>query len=261
TLPTGVSTFLIECLDTDSAADSDTTLENLKSYPSPETFRDDDSERSNFHSVDPVKYRNSTLLDCSKAVTIDKIPQISNLSAIADPALEDFQDQGTKRKRPSTCNSSYSALSGSAVVAGKKVCKITAARERTPDLNSSMHCASPLGPESKIAQPKRQKRNKKKHYSKPLEEGPSSVRQPDAPGSTSLKSGGLTAEFLPTELTDPVPPLLERQDICPIVRLSPDWRRRRPQRVTVDRTKFSFPEGVPEDNITSTKNWIYCKWR
>jgi len=38
--------------------------------------------RSNFYCEDSGKYKNSTLLDSSKAVTIDKIPQISNLSAI-----------------------------------------------------------------------------------------------------------------------------------------------------------------------------------
>lgn len=42
TLPTGVSTFLIECLDEDSAADYSTAIDSLKTYSSPETFRDDD---------------------------------------------------------------------------------------------------------------------------------------------------------------------------------------------------------------------------
>lgn len=42
-LPTGVSTFLIECLDEDSAADYITASDSLKSHSSPETFRDDDS--------------------------------------------------------------------------------------------------------------------------------------------------------------------------------------------------------------------------
>lgn len=43
TLPTGVSTFLLECLDTDSTEDYNTgASESLSSCPSPETFRDDE---------------------------------------------------------------------------------------------------------------------------------------------------------------------------------------------------------------------------
>lgn len=47
TLPTGVSTFLLECLDVDSTADYNTAItaanDSLSSLPSPETFRDDGS--------------------------------------------------------------------------------------------------------------------------------------------------------------------------------------------------------------------------
>ncbi|NXE86755.1 MEIKN protein, partial [Menura novaehollandiae] len=265
TLPTGVSTFLIECLDEDSAADYNITSDSLKSYSSPETFRGDDSERCSFYSVDPGKYKNSTLLDSSKAVTIDKIPQISNLSAILDPVPEDFHNQCIRRKRPSNCNYSSSALSISTTLAGKNLCKITAARERTPDLKSGMRCSSPLGPESKpdnqTAKPKRLKHKKKENSFNLLEEGSSSFRQLDTPGNTSAKSQGLTGEVLPTKPTDAVVPLCDRREICSIVRLSPGQRPSRLQQVPVNRKEFRLPKGVPEDTITSTKNWIYCKQR
>ncbi|KAM4764124.1 meiosis-specific kinetochore protein isoform 6-T7 [Cyanocitta cristata] len=214
TLPTGVSTFLIEYLDEDSAVDYSTTSSSLKSYSSPETFRDDDSEGCNFYSVDPSKYKNSTLLDSSKAVTIDKIPQISNLSAILEPVPEDFPDRCIRRKRPSNCNYSSSALSVSTTLAGKKLCKITAARERTPDLKSGMRCSSPLGPESKHDnQTAKAKRMKKKAASfNPLEEGLSSFRQLDSPGNTSARSNGLTAEVLPAKPTDAV--VLSLSPVC-----------------------------------------------
>ncbi|NWV39517.1 MEIKN protein, partial [Grantiella picta] len=261
TLPTGVSTFLIECLDEDSAADFNTN-DILKSFSSPETFRDDDSERCNFYSVDPAKYKNSTLLDSSKAVTIDKIPQISSLSAISEPVPEDFPDRFIRRKRPSDCDYSSSALSVSATLAGKKLCKITAARERTPDLKSGMRCSAPLGPESKhdnqTAKAKRMKK-KEKNFN-PLEEGSSSFRQLGASGNTSARSKGLR-EVLPTKPTDAVVPLCDRQEICSIVRMSPEPRPSRLEQVPVNRKKFRPPKGVPEDSITSTKNWIYCKQR
>ncbi|KAM6122831.1 meiosis-specific kinetochore protein [Phoenicopterus ruber ruber] len=344
TLPTGVSTFLLECLDVDSTADYNTGVsDSLNSFPSPETFRDDASEGSNFYSEDPGKYKNSTLLDSSKAVTIDKIPQISNLSAILEPVLEDFQDQYTRRKRPSNCSYSSSVLSVSTTLAGKKVCKITAARERTPDLKTGMRSSSPLGPARKPdnppAKPKRLKCEKKGKKSNTLEEGTSSFGQLDAPGDTSATSVGLTAEVLPSKQTavvqmsstmliteedkalknlgyaqpaeldlslspvckaspgedlflnttgpyvnseEIVPaslssekeiipqspeeknifqPLCGRQEICSIVRTSPCQRPSRLHQIPVNTKAFCLPEGVPEDTITSTKNWIYCKHR
>ncbi|NXQ80047.1 MEIKN protein, partial [Nyctibius grandis] len=264
TLPTGVSTFLLECLDVDSTADYTTgASDSLTSCPSPEIFRDDVSERSNFYCEDSGKYKNSTLLDSSKAVTIDKIPQISNLSAILEPALEDFQDQYPRRKRPS--NYSSSALSVSTTLAGKKVCKITAARERTPDLKPGMRCSSPLGPDRKpdnqTATPARLKCKKKEKNSNTLEEGTSSFSQLDASGKPSARSAGLTAEVLPSKGTDAVVPLCGRQEICSIVRTSPCRRPSRLHHIPVSTKAFRLPEGVPEDTITSTKNWIYCKHR
>ncbi|NXJ51352.1 MEIKN protein, partial [Spizaetus tyrannus] len=255
TLPTGVSTFLLECLDADSTADYNAdTSDSLNSCPSPETFRDDGSERSNFYSEASGKYKNSTLLDSSKAVTIDKMPQISNLSAILG------------KKRPSNSNYSSSALSVSTTLAGKKVCKITAGRERTPDLKTGMRCSSPLGPErkpdSQTAKPKMLKCKKKEKNSNALEEGTSSFSRLDASGNTAAKSVGLlTAEVLPSKQTDAVVPLCGRQEICSIVRTSPCQRHSRLHQIPVNTEAFWLPKGVPEDIITSTKNWIYCKHR
>ncbi|XP_054698124.1 meiosis-specific kinetochore protein isoform X3 [Grus americana] len=293
TLPTGVSTFLLECLDVGSTADYNAQAsDSLNSWPSPETFRDDPSERSNVYSGDTDKYKNSTLLDSSKAMTIDKIPPISNLSAILEPVPEDFQDQYTRRKRPSNCNYSSSALSVSTTLAGKKVCKITAARERTPDLKTGMRCSSPLGPERKpdnqTAEPKRLKCKKKEKNSNTLEEGTWSFSQLDAPGNASARSVGMTAEALPSKRTDAVVqrsstmlimeekkalrnlgyaqpaelnPLCGRQEICSIVRTSPCQRPSRLHQIPVNTKVFCLPKGVPEDTITSTKNWICCKHR
>ncbi|XP_074460297.1 meiosis-specific kinetochore protein [Larus michahellis] len=293
TLPTGVSTFLLECLDVDSTADYNTgASDSLNSCPSPETFRDEGSEeRSNFYCEDSGKYKNSTLLDSSKAVTIDKIPQISNLSAILEPVRDDFQEQYARRKRPSNCRYSSSALSVSTTLAGKKVCKITAARERTPDLKTGMRCSSPLGPERKpdnqTAKPKRLKCEKKEKNSNTLGEGMSSFSQRDAPGNALAKSVGLT-EVLPSKQTDAVvemsstmlimeenkalknpgyaqpaklSPLCGRREICSIVRTSPGQKPRGLHRIPVNKKAFRPPEGVPEDPITSTKIWICCKHR
>ncbi|NXK19704.1 MEIKN protein, partial [Arenaria interpres] len=256
TLPTGVSTFLLECLDVDSAADYNTGASvSLNSCSSPETFRDDGSEeRSNFYPEN----KNSTLLDSSKAVAIDKIPQISNLSAILEPVVDAFQDQNTRRKRPSDCSSS--ALSVSTTLAGKKVCKITAATERTPDLKTGMRCSSPLGPERKpdnqTAETKKLKCKKKGKKSNTSGEGSSSFRLLDA----SAKSGGL-AEVLPPQGTVAVLALCGRPKICSIIRTSPCHRPPRLRQIPVNTQPFRLPEGLPEDSITNTKNWTCCKPR
>ncbi|NXK47282.1 MEIKN protein, partial [Chauna torquata] len=248
TLPTGVSTFLLECLDVDSTADYNTgASDSLNSCLSPETFRDEElSERSNPYFDDCVKYKNSTLLDSSKAVTIDKIPQISNLSAI----LEQFTFFSFPRKRPSECNYGSSELSVSTTLAGKKVCKITAARERTPDLKTGMRCSSPIGPERKpdnqTAKPRRLKCKRKEEFSNPLEDDASSFSQLEsAPANISAKSMGATAKALPSRQRDTVVPPCYRREICSIVRTSPGHRPSRHQQIAVSTKTFCLPEGVP----------------
>ncbi|NXG32180.1 MEIKN protein, partial [Dromaius novaehollandiae] len=205
TLPTGVSTFLLECLDVDSTADYNTGCnDSMNNCSSPETFRDEDGsgEGCVVFFFDCVKYKNSTLLDSSKAMTIDKMPQISNLSAILVVVFFSFP-----RNKPSKCNYSSSELNVSTTLAGKQVCKITAVRERTPDLKTGMRCPSPTGPERKpenqTAKPQKLKCKKKAKFSSPLEEDVSSFSQLEsAPENTSAKSVELTAQVLPSKQPD-----------------------------------------------------------
>ncbi|NXL93992.1 MEIKN protein, partial [Alectura lathami] len=268
TLPTGVSTFLLECLDADSTADHNTgATDSADSFPSPETLREEEClERSNPYLEDYVKCKNSTLLDSSKAMTIDKIPQISNLSSILEPVLEDFQDQHTRRKRTSKCNSSSPKLSVSTTLAGKKICKITAARERTPELKSGMRYSSPVGregkPDNQTAKPKRLRCKRKKEFSNPLEDrAPSFGQVESAPGNVLARSVKVTTEVLPPRQIDAVVPPCNRREICSIVRTSPGRRPSRRRRIPGSTKPFCLPEGVPADVITSSKNWISCKRR
>ncbi|NWU66149.1 MEIKN protein, partial [Pterocles burchelli] len=248
TLPTGVSTFLLECLDVDSTVDYNTAAnDSLNSCSSPETFRNDASEISYFYSEDAGKYKNSTLLDSSKAVTIDQIPQITNLSSILEYLFTFFPS--SPRKRPSNHNYSSSALNVSTTLAGKKVCKITAPRERTPDLKTGMRCSSPLGPERKpdnqTAKPQSLKSKKKEKNSKMSEEGMSSFSQLDAPGSTSAKSVGVTAEVLPSKQTAAGVLLYDRREICSIVRTSPDQSSSSLHQIPVNTKAFCIPKRMP----------------
>ncbi|XP_074866006.1 meiosis-specific kinetochore protein [Carettochelys insculpta] len=148
-LPTGVSTFLLDCLDMDSSTESS---DSMNSCPSPEIFRDEDSlDRSNSNPEECLKYKNSTLLDSSKAVTIDKMPQLSNLSEILEPISEGHQDRYVGRESTSKCNKQSSELiSVSTTVAGKQVCKITSTKEKTPDVKISTFSSVPARPKREL---------------------------------------------------------------------------------------------------------------
>ncbi|XP_077625043.1 meiosis-specific kinetochore protein [Crocuta crocuta] len=77
---------------TDSYTEYKSFEESLSSFPSPELFRGSDyldweCPRLEEHT----QCKNSTLLDTSKAVAIEKVSQFSNLSAILGPSSEDYQ--------------------------------------------------------------------------------------------------------------------------------------------------------------------------
>ncbi|XP_044310535.1 meiosis-specific kinetochore protein [Varanus komodoensis] len=86
TLPTGVSDFLLHCLDADSTMCCDTELSDYTcSYSSPEIFREERSLEGSTASPEEgwhIRCKNSTLLDTSKAINIDKMQQLPNLSKI-----------------------------------------------------------------------------------------------------------------------------------------------------------------------------------
>uniref|UniRef100_A0A6G1R250 Meiotic kinetochore factor n=1 Tax=Hypotaenidia okinawae TaxID=2861861 RepID=A0A6G1R250_9GRUI len=76
----------------------------------------------------------------------------------------------------------------------------------------------------------------------------------------SLSSERQTTPQSPEEKTI-LQPLCARQEICSIVRTSPCQRPSQRRRIPANTKPFCLPQGVPEDTITSTKNWIYCKHR
>ncbi|XP_053935706.1 uncharacterized protein LOC128853624 [Cuculus canorus] len=274
TLPTGVSTYVLQCLDSIIDHSTDVT-DSLSSCPSPETFRDD-VEVSDVCAENSGKYKNSTFLDPSKAVSIDRMPQVLNVSAIPETVLEDFQVRYPGRKRASKSSYSSSQLSAPPTLAGIKVHKITTARERSPDLKAGMRCPSPLGPKRKpdnqTAKPEGSKRKKKVKH---LEEGQSSFSPvPGAPGSSLVESAGMAAEMpsfrqrgaleqvSPTKPVEEenkalkapgstrlskLEPLCSRFPICSIVRTSPKWKSSVIQ-IPVRSKAPCLPKGLPEGN-------------
>ncbi|XP_074987402.1 meiosis-specific kinetochore protein isoform X1 [Caretta caretta] len=300
TLPTGVSTFLLSCLDMDSSTES---TDSTNSCPSPEIFRDEDSlDRNNSNPEEFLKYKNSTLLDTSKAVTIDKMVQLSNLSEILETISEGHQDQYFGRESPSKCNKDSSELMNvSTIVAGKQVCKIVSTMEKTPDIKRSTFSSLPARPKRQLdnqtANPKNVKCRKKVKFSSLLMSETSSCHQLASPAERiSTKSHELTAEvlsskqpdiememnskvliaeknrqlltstayFQPEELeslhnkeTQNKKSNTKNKEICSIIKTSPGLRVSMVHRTPVNRNTLHPPEGIPEDVITSTKNWVY----
>ncbi|XP_009321054.1 PREDICTED: uncharacterized protein LOC103915851 [Pygoscelis adeliae] len=247
TLPTGVSTFLLECLDVDSTADYNTgDSDSLNSCPSPETFRDDRSATCVL-----TNFETGAL---SQKETIKLQLQFFSIKC--------FNYSGRTGKK------------GERSLINQPGCNIDDLLLPRPD--------------NQTAKPERLKCKKKEKNSSTLEGGTSSFGQLGAPGNTSAKSVGLTAAVVPSKWTDAVvqmsstmliveenkalknlgfaqpaelDPLCGRQEICSIVRTSPCRRPSRLHQIPVNTKAFCIPEGVPEDTITSTKNWIYCKHR
>ncbi|XP_058134114.1 meiosis-specific kinetochore protein [Dasypus novemcinctus] len=76
----------------DSYTECSSTEESLNSFPSPELFRGSGYLDWECPKVEEyVQCRNSTLLDISKAVAIEKAPQFSHLSAILGTSSEEYQ--------------------------------------------------------------------------------------------------------------------------------------------------------------------------
>ncbi|XP_030068900.1 meiosis-specific kinetochore protein isoform X3 [Microcaecilia unicolor] len=208
TLPTGVSSFLLDCLD--SLPVSETTEpvnSDINSCLSPEEFRGaeecSDLKRTiKSHAVDWLTYKNSTLLDSSKALNIDLVAQITNLSAILEPSSKD--NRAEKRLREQLKGeSSSTAQHVSTIVAGKKVCKLVSAREKTPKHSKSV-CPVFERPVSKdILKSKYIKCKKKVDFSNCLDNEMPSCDVRRSKMEMSNNSTGVTAEGLQVRTSEP----------------------------------------------------------
>nr|XP_044637103.1 meiosis-specific kinetochore protein isoform X2 [Equus asinus] len=86
-----ISSSLLSYSITDSYTEYKSFEESLSSFPSPELFRGSDCLDWERPKLEYLQCKNSTLLDTSKAVPIEKASQFSNLSAILSTSSEDYQ--------------------------------------------------------------------------------------------------------------------------------------------------------------------------
>ncbi|CAI5766610.1 Uncharacterized protein PODLI_1B015398 [Podarcis lilfordi] len=286
TLPTGVSHFLLQCLDEESSLCSNTeSSDGASTYSSPEIFRDENTLEKSTGPEECLGHRNSTLLDTSKAINIDKMPHVPNLSQILETTLGK-KDQSITRLSKQKSRSELTDVS--AVVAGKQVCKILPAKEKTPELQSFGASLLPQKQtkKTKDQQPRKMKCTKRVLFSSssssPYVLGPakfcgiaaetlgsaqpgtgmldSSSMHKVSLGEASLPSTGRSnvnsKEVIPASLS---PESVIHQclrnppEICCIIKASPGSRPLKVLQRPLKRKRVFPPPGATEDIITSSK--------
>ncbi|XP_032094942.1 meiosis-specific kinetochore protein [Thamnophis elegans] len=233
TLPTGVSDFLLECLDMETTLDCSytTTIDSTSSYSSPEIFRDETGLEplTSEDTVTPETHhacKNSTLLDTSKAINVDKMSQLPNLSKIL----------------------------------GKQVCKILSANEK--GLKSQPSGGSLLLPERKKKiedqQPVKRKCRKKITF-----ENVCSISSPHVPSFFGKNSSKEMCGIVASKPSDAdmimffyfIQYLRSPPEICSIIQASPGFKPLKVLQHPTNRKEGFLPPEATEDIITSSKYW------
>ncbi|XP_042303989.1 meiosis-specific kinetochore protein isoform X2 [Sceloporus undulatus] len=291
TLPTGVSVFLLDCLDVDSVGSSTESTDCTTHYSSPEIFRDEKEGTSDSPEGPCFGCRNSTLLDTSKATNIDKMPQLPNLSKILGG-----QDQRITCGRSSQQKLHSELTNSSVVVAGKKVHKILS----TMELRSKSRSSGPLllppkyktqssagksKPDISCRNPAENVASKEQDVKMEISSRSVNLgRNREVLASTaflqpedveldlsSVHKGSLSEDFLPNTNSvyvnseEIVPATLSPKqtiyqylcnppEICSIIKASPGFRPLKVLQHPLNKKELFFPPGSSEDIITSSEN-------
>ncbi|XP_070595387.1 meiosis-specific kinetochore protein isoform X2 [Erythrolamprus reginae] len=291
TLPTGVSDFLLDCLDMETTLDCSytKTIDSANSFSSPEIFRDEtDLEDTATPEIHLVR-KNSTLLDTSKATNLEKMSQLPNLSKILSTP-SGIQGQCIARKQSRQELSSEST--NTSVVAEKQMCKILSANEKR--FKSQHSGVSLLLPKRKKKiedqQPVKRKCRKKVTF-----ENVCSISSPHVPSSFGknisnemcgiVASNPPDADMLQVDLlsmleasvqdncsaykkcpnvnSEAIVPLSPQRpiyqnlqsppEICSIIQLSPGFRPLEVLQHPINRKEGFLPPEATEDIITSSQ--------
>ncbi|XP_053152853.1 meiosis-specific kinetochore protein isoform X2 [Hemicordylus capensis] len=297
TLPTGVSEFLLECLDSDSTVGSNAeSSDGATSYSSPEIFRHESSLETNSASPEEcLGCKNSTLLNTSKAIDINKMPQLPNLSKILGKPVHKILSAKEKTpksqspavllppEKPLQCRDQQSRnLKCRKKVTFRSLLESTASSSSPISLSSAGKSSSaihgvanePFISKKPDADPGIDSgtviKGRKKAlltstaFLQPqdLELDLSSVHKVSSSGDifpntmdTCVNSEEIVPESLSPEST--IHQCLRNPpEICCIIKASPRFRPPKVLQHPLKRKVFP-PPGVTEDIITSQKNWVY----
>ncbi|XP_035869914.1 meiosis-specific kinetochore protein [Phyllostomus discolor] len=238
---------------TDSYTECKSFEENLSSFPSPELFRGSDYLDWECPRLEEyTQCKNSTLLDTSKAVAVEKAPQFSNLSSILATSLEDYQkchrkivmtlaDENISPKPKGTSNSESD--NAACKVLAERTYPLTPERTKKKDTN-------PTTPDKKsrgllTSTPTSQTAG--------LEIDLSSVQKVSLeelfPNDSNCVNSDeiVPVSSLQEHFSNEIPS--NTSEICCIIRASPGTRQMKSKSVTVKKKKFSFPKGIPEGTV------------
>ncbi|XP_014649557.1 PREDICTED: meiosis-specific kinetochore protein [Ceratotherium simum simum] len=246
----GISSSLLSCSITDSYTENRSFEESLSSFPSPELFRGSDYLDWESPKLEHMQYKNSTLLDTSKAVPIEKAPQFSNLSAVLSTSSEDYQkyhrkmvmmlaDQNISPKPKSTSNSeSDNAACG--VLFSEKTSPSTSEKTKKKNTNSSIPDKKSRGlltstPSSQTADFVIDLSSVQKVSVEELFPNVSKYVN-----SNEIVSGSSLQENPSNEVPS------NTSEICCIIRASPGTRQVKSKGITVKKKKYSPPKDIPQ---------------
>ncbi|XP_053769132.1 meiosis-specific kinetochore protein [Desmodus rotundus] len=248
-----ISSCLLSYSITDSYTECKSFEENLSSFPSPELFRGSDYLDWECPQLEEyIQCKNSTLLDTSKAVAIEKVPQFSNVSSILATSSEDYQkchrkivmtlaDENISPKPKGTSNSESD--NAACKVLAEKTYPLTPEKTKKKDTN-------PTTPDKKsrgllTSTPTSQTSG--------LEIDLSSVQKASLEElfpnvSNCVNSDEIVpVSSLQEHFSNEIPS--NTSEICCIIRASPGTRQMKSKSVTVKKKKFSFPKDIPQDII------------
>ncbi|XP_067587769.1 meiosis-specific kinetochore protein [Pseudorca crassidens] len=212
-----ISSSLLSYSITDSYTEHKTFEESLSSFPSPELFRGSDYLDWECPMLEEnLLCKNSTLLDTSKAVPIQKALQFSNLSAILGTSSEDYQK----------CHRKVMMMLADQSISPKP--KSTASSE-----SDNASCGVLLAEKNYPSTP--QKTKKKNTHS----------------STSDKKSRGLLTST-PSSQTASLMFPSNTSEICCIIKASPGTRQVESKAVIVRKKKYSLPKDTPEDIIIKT---------
>ncbi|XP_012583197.1 PREDICTED: meiosis-specific kinetochore protein [Condylura cristata] len=248
---------VLSCSVTDSYTEYRSSEERLSSFPSPELFRGADHLDWECPKLEEhMLYKNSTLLDTSKAVVIEEAAQFLNLSTILGTSSEDYQkfhrrkvmklaDQNISPKPKNTSNPESDSAT----------CEILLAEKLYPSTSENQ--------------------NKKKNINSSTPDKKSRGLLTSTPSS---QTAGLVIDLSPVKKASfeelfpnissyinsneivPVSSLQENSsnkvpsnpsEICCIIRASPGTRQVKSKGIVLKK-KYSPPKGIPQDIIIKT---------
>uniref|UniRef100_A0A673U7G3 Meiotic kinetochore factor n=1 Tax=Suricata suricatta TaxID=37032 RepID=A0A673U7G3_SURSU len=253
-LPRDISSSLLSYSFTDSYTEHKSLEESLSSFPSPELFRGSDYLDWECPRLEEHMHcKNSTLLDTSKAVAIEKVPQFSNLSAIIGSSSEDYQkchreivmtlaDQNISSKPKSTSHSE----------SDNAICEVLLAEKTYPSAPEKTKQKS-----TNSSTPDKKSRGL-------LTSTPSSQAADLVIDLSSVQRASFgelfpnVSSYVNSNEIVPMSSLQEnvsnefpsnKSETCCIIRATPGTRQVKNKGVVVKKKKYSLPKDIPQDII------------